>query len=75
MQHYSRQQALKEFKQFLNTETGQKLINELATEWDRYQLRGEDTDETIYNIGLRDAYRFLKALQTGELIHERDGDD
>lgn len=66
----TRQRNLHVIKNLLSTRDGEVLMDELAVVWNPYSLMGDDPQKTAYNVGLRDAYEFLKALQTGELIHE-----
>jgi hypothetical protein len=57
-------------QRLLNSPDGELLVEELETIWNPFDLRGETDAETNYNVGLRDAYMFIKMLQDGELIHE-----
>jgi len=64
-----RQRRLEVFKQVLNTQDGKKLMAELETLWDAQWLRGDSEAETNYNVGLRDAFKYLQALQNGDMIN------
>ena len=50
----------------LTSDAGKELMAELATTWDQFMLIGETPEVTAYNVGLRDAYKFLQGLQAGE---------
>jgi hypothetical protein len=58
------------FKHFLSSPDGEAFVNELELTWDKFDLMGGTPEETAYNVGLRDAFKFIKMLQNGELIHE-----
>ena len=68
----TRRHELGRYKQILNTENGQALVVELETIWDSFGILGETAEGTAYNCGLRDAFKFIKQLQDGDLIHDGD---
>ena len=65
-----RNRELQEYHRLLGQETGQHLMEELADIWDPYSLLGDTAEKTAYNCGLRDAFKFLKDLQTGAMIRD-----
>jgi hypothetical protein len=58
-------------KALLNTPDGKVLVAELEGVWDTFSLLGDTPELTAYAVGQRDAYKFLKDVQTGAL----DGND
>jgi hypothetical protein len=65
-----RETDLNRIKHLLNTPDGEVLVDELEDAWDQNVLLGSSPERTAYNVGLRDAFKFIRMLQTGELIHE-----
>lgn len=65
-----RKDTLERIKHLLNSEEGQYLVDELKAAWHKEMLLGGDPQQTAYNCALRDAYEFVKQLQSGEMIHE-----
>jgi len=65
-----RTELLRSFEHLLSTPAGEDLVAELAETWDVHKLIGATPEITAYNVGLRDAYKFITMLQTGELIHD-----
>ena len=65
-----RNRALMKIKQCLSTEGGSALLEELEEVWEPDTLMGDNPQDTAYNVGLRDAFKFMKQLQNGEFIHE-----
>ena len=61
-----RAQHLQALQTLLMSDNGKALMIELEVTWDQFVLLGESPEVTAYNVGLRDAYKFLKALQAGE---------
>ena len=64
-----RTEVLRSFAHILSTPAGQDLVEELAQTWDVHKLIGTTPEQTAYNVGLRDAFKFISMLQTGELIN------
>jgi len=64
----SRKNELERFKSLLNTENGLALMAELEGDWDAFNLLGATPQDTAYGCGKRDAFKYLKQLQSGELI-------
>lgn len=64
----SRNKTLSRIQNVLQTPDGEVLMEELRLEWDGLTLLGPDPQKTGYNVGKRDCYKFLEALQSGELI-------
>ena len=60
--------ALKRFKFILCSEQGQELVDELEATWDAHKLIGATPEDTAYNVGLRDAFKFIKDIQDGAFI-------
>ena len=69
-QSTERVSQLEAFKRLLNTPDGELLVEELSLTWDQFTLIGETEQMTAYNVGLRDAFKFIQMIQTGALIHE-----
>lgn len=69
---YNRDNQLKRFQALLSSEDGQELIKELSQNWDAFNLLGDNPQDTGYNCGLRDAFVFLRELQSGEHIGKLD---
>jgi predicted RNA binding protein with dsRBD fold (UPF0201 family) len=44
------------------TEDGRYLIDALAEEMDKEDLRGKDTHETYFNLGRRDSITYIREL-------------
>jgi hypothetical protein len=65
-----RKTQLKKFAYLLDTESGTELIDELRQTWDGYKIIGASPEETAYNVGLRDAFKFMEGLQHGDFINE-----
>ena len=65
-----RKEALKRFKFVLSSEQGQEFVDELRTTWDAHKLIGDTPEDTAYNVGLRDAFKFIKDIQDGVFINE-----
>jgi hypothetical protein len=63
-----RQEALRRFKFVLSSEQGQELVDELEATWDAHKLIGATPEDTAYNVGLRDAFKFIKDIQDGAFI-------
>jgi hypothetical protein len=63
-----RSEALKRFKFVLSSEQGQELVTELEATWDAHKLIGATPEATAYNVGLRDAFKFIKDIQEGAFI-------
>jgi hypothetical protein len=67
---FDRKTQLKKFAYLLDTEAGSELLDELRTTWDSYKIIGATPEETAYNVGLRDAFKFIEGLQRGDFINE-----
>ena len=65
-----RQQTLERIKHYLNIEEGKEFVDELRDTWDAFDLIGDTPERTAYNVGLRDAFKFIEGLQRGDFIHE-----
>ena len=57
-------------KQLLNTQDGKVFVDELEDTWDQFNLMGDTPEDTAYNVGLRDAYKFIRTLQTQDIANE-----
>ncbi len=67
-QSQERLEELLAFERVLNTDDGQRLIEELSINWDGFTIMGETPQETGHRVGLRDAFKYLIALKNGDLI-------
>lgn len=65
-----RQHNLARMQATLSTPDGEILMEELRLAWDLPKLLGATEQETAYNCGARDCYKFLDMLRNGELIDE-----
>jgi hypothetical protein len=65
-----RTQNLRAIFNHLNTPQGTQLVDELEEAWDVHTLLGGTPEQTAYNVGLRDAYRFVRDLQDGAFLEE-----
>jgi hypothetical protein len=61
---------MQKFEMMLKSDIGQQFVEELETCWDQFNLLGEDPHKTAYNVGLRDAFKFIKDIQNGAFTHE-----
>ena len=64
-----RAKSLNQLEHLLNTPDGMELMEELEMAWDPTSLLGADAQQTAHKVGLRDAYKFLKMLQRGEIYN------
>ena len=62
----TRENTLKQMEQCLNTPDGMAVMDDLREAWDAHNLLGPTPQETAYNVGLRDAYQYLKNIQKGD---------
>lgn len=65
-----RQRQLQGIRECLNTSNGELLVKELEIIWEPDSLMGDNPEETAYNVGLRDAFKFIMQLKTGAFINE-----
>ena len=63
--HEDRVRTLETMRECLLTPSGEALVDELEIMWDSYGLMGDSPEQTGHNVGLRDAYKFIKQLQKG----------
>lgn len=54
----------------LNTPQGKAFVNDLSRQWDAFTLLGDTPEKTAHQVGLRDAFKHIKSIQSGELINE-----
>jgi len=66
----SRTVDLNRMKTVLNSPEGEALMQELADMWDANTLLGDSPERTAYNVGLRDAFKFMDMLRNGDFINE-----
>ncbi len=62
----SRKRKLELIRILLRSDDGQLLLEEIEIMWDAYTLIGATPEKTAYNVGLRDAFKHIYSLSTGE---------
>ena len=65
-----RTELLRAVQHLLTTPAGKDLVGELEETWDVHKLIGVTPEMTAYNVGLRDAFKFITMLQSGEMIRD-----
>lgn len=58
-----RRKLFTRLQRLLNTPTGNELVDELEGAWSPTMLFDDDPGRLAYNVGLRDAYQFLRDIQ------------